>query len=29
MAHPHEAIALTWLDAFNAGDVPRLVSLYA
>ena len=29
MPHPHEAIAQAWLDAFNAGDVPRLVSLYA
>jgi len=29
MSHPHEVIAQSWLDAFNAGDVPRLVSLYA
>lgn len=29
MAHPHENIAQRWLDAFNAGDVPKLVSLYA
>lgn len=29
MSHPNDAIALAWLDAFNAGDVPRLVSLYA
>ena len=29
MSHPHDAIAQSWLDAFNAGDVPRLVSLYA
>ncbi len=29
MLHPHEAIAQSWLDAFNAGDVTRLVSLYA
>lgn len=29
MAHPHEAIAQAWLDAFNAGDVTRLVALYA
>jgi ketosteroid isomerase-like protein len=29
MAHPHEAIALAWLDAFNAGDVTKLVALYA
>jgi hypothetical protein len=28
MSHPHEAIAQAWLDAFNAGDVARLVSLY-
>lgn len=27
--HPHEAIAQAWLDAFNAGDVTKLVSLYA
>ncbi len=29
MPHPHEAIAQAWLDAFNAGDVPKLVALYA
>lgn len=29
MPHPHEAIAQAWLDAFNSGDVPRLVALYA
>ena len=29
MAHPYEAIAQAWLDAFNAGDVTTLVSLYA
>ena len=29
MPHVHEAIAQAWLDAFNAGDVPKLVSLYA
>lgn len=29
MMHPHEAIAQRWLDAFNAGDVSQLVSLYA
>jgi len=29
MAHPHESIAQRWLDAFNAGDVTTLVSLYA
>lgn len=29
MSHPHQAIAQSWLDAFNAGDVPRLVSLYS
>ncbi len=29
MAHPHEAIAQAWLDAFNAYDVTKLVALYA
>jgi ketosteroid isomerase-like protein len=29
MAHPNESVALAWLDAFNAGDVPGLVALYA
>jgi ketosteroid isomerase-like protein len=29
MLHPHDAIANAWLDAFNTGDVPRLVALYA
>ncbi len=29
MPHLHEAIAQAWLDAFNAGDVPTLVALYA
>lgn len=29
MAHPNEAVAQAWLDAFNAGDVARLVALYA
>ena len=29
MPHPHEAIARRWLTAFNAGDVPALVALYA
>ncbi len=26
---PLNAIAQAWLDAFNAGDVPKLVALYA
>ena len=29
MPHVHEAIAQAWLDAFNTGDVPKLVALYA
>lgn len=29
MTHPNELIAQAWLDAFNAGDVSALVSLYA
>ncbi|MFZ5439298.1 MAG: nuclear transport factor 2 family protein [Myxococcota bacterium] len=29
MPHPHEVIAQHWLDAFNEGDVTKLVSLYA
>lgn len=29
MPHPHEAVAQAWLDAFNAADVPKLMSLYA
>jgi hypothetical protein len=29
MPHSHEVLAQTWLDAFNAGDVAALVSLYA
>lgn len=29
MPHPHHSIAQAWLDAFNEGDVPRLVSLYS
>ena len=28
MAHPHEAIARAWLEAFNAHDVAALVALY-
>lgn len=27
--HPNEALARTWLDAFNRGDVAALVALYA
>lgn len=29
MPHDHELIAQRWLDAFNAGDVAALLSLYA
>ncbi len=29
MAHPNEAIARAWLEAFNAHDVVALVALYA
>lgn len=29
MAHSNEFIALRWLEAFNAGDVEKLISLYA
>ena len=29
MAHSNEVVALRWLEAFNAGDVETLISLYA
>lgn len=29
MAHPNEALAQQWLDAFNEGAVDKLVALYA